>query len=102
MRISDWSSDVCSSDLLGEFAYRNGRDLHCRIRFPGSEPSPSTKPALKPSPSWGGLGGDGFPPSPTESHPHPGHPLGGEGRLDTPRVGEAFVRKCRSGGPPIH
>src|SRR3546814_7893679 len=35
MRISDWSSDVCSSDLLG---------------------------------------GDGFPPGPTETHPHPGPP----------------------------
>src|SRR3546814_15124900 len=86
MRISDWSSDVCSSDLtaalleevylngLGEFAYRNGLDLHGRIRFPGSEPSPSTKPALKPSPSREGLGGDGFPPGPTETHPHPGPP----------------------------
>src|SRR3546814_3340632 len=100
MRISDWSSDVCSSDLpgdiridsyeidaetaalleevylngLGEFAYRNGLDLHGRIRFPGSEPSPSTKPALKPSPSREGLAGDGFPPGPTETHPHPGPP----------------------------
>ncbi|HEY9540566.1 MAG TPA: endonuclease domain-containing protein [Luteimonas sp.] len=66
---------------LGEFAYRNGLDLHGRIRFPGSEPSPSTKPALKPSPSRGGLGGDGFPPSPTETHPHPGPPLEGEGEM---------------------
>src|SRR3546814_20097862 len=49
MRISDWSSDVCSSDL--------------------------------PSPSRGGLGGDGFPPSPTETHPHPGPPLEGEGEM---------------------
>src|SRR3546814_5297829 len=105
MRISDWSSDVCSSDLpgdiridsyeidaetaslleeiylngLGEFAYRNGLDLHGRIRFPGSKPSPSTKPALKPSPSRGGLGGDGFPVSRAETHPHPGPPLEGEG-----------------------
>src|SRR3546814_6836498 len=66
---------------LGEFAYRTGRDLHGRILFPGSEPSPSTKPSLKPSPSRGGLGGDGFPPSPTETHPHPGPPLEGEGEM---------------------
>src|SRR3546814_6591672 len=66
---------------LGEFAYRNGLDLHGRIRFPGSEPSPSTKPALKPSPSRGGFGGDGFPPSPTETHPHPGPPLEGAGEM---------------------
>ena len=36
---------------LGEFAYRNGLDLHGRINFP----------AEKPSPSRGGLGGDGVP-----------------------------------------
>ena len=54
---------------LGEFAYRNGLDLHGRIRFPAS----------KPSPPRGGLGGDGFPVSPTETHPHPGPPLEGEG-----------------------
>src|SRR3546814_5979325 len=41
MRISDWSSDVCSSDLTA---------------------TPSTPPDLKPSPSRGGLGGDGLPP----------------------------------------
>ena len=35
--------------------------------------------ALKPSPSRGGLGGDGFPPSPIETHPHPRLPLEGEG-----------------------
>src|SRR5690606_39140943 len=32
---------------LGEFAYRNGLDLHGRIRFPASKASPSTTPALK-------------------------------------------------------
>src|SRR3546814_14961586 len=64
-----------------EFAYRNGLDLHGRIRVPGSKPSPSTKPALKPSPSRGGLGGDGFPPSRAETHPHPGPPLEGEGEM---------------------
>ncbi len=30
---------------LGEFAYRNGLDLHGRIRFPGSLPSPSGRGA---------------------------------------------------------
>src|SRR5690606_2727800 len=33
----------------------------------------------KPSPSRGGLGGDGFPASRAEPHPHPGLPLEGEG-----------------------
>jgi len=32
---------------LGEFAYRNGLDLHGRIRFPASKSPPSTKSALK-------------------------------------------------------
>src|SRR3546814_143434 len=44
------------------------------MRFPGSGPSPSTEAALQPSPSREGLGGDGFPPGPTETHPHPGPP----------------------------
>ena len=56
---------------LGEFAYRNGLDLRGRIRFP----------ALKPSPSRGGLGGDGVVDASAgdEHHPHPGPPLEGEG-----------------------
>src|SRR3546814_31102 len=31
MRISDWSSDVCSSDLHGQFNYRSARSLNGRI-----------------------------------------------------------------------
>ena len=61
---------------LGEFAYRNGLDLHGKIRFPAS----------KPSPSRGGLGRDGVPTGQVESvlagvenHPHPSPPLEGEG-----------------------
>ena len=44
---------------LGEFAYRNGLDLRGKIRFPASETTPSGGHAPKPSPSRGGLGGDG-------------------------------------------
>src|SRR3546814_15502073 len=42
MRISDWSSDVCSSDLiyrLADVAYfrnGNGRDIDVRVGFSGS------------------------------------------------------------------
>ncbi|GAA3932608.1 endonuclease domain-containing protein [Luteimonas lutimaris] len=70
IRIDSYAIDADTAALLeevylnglGEFAYRNGLDLHGRIRFP----------ALKPSPSRGGLGGDGFPPGSGETHPHPG------------------------------
>src|SRR3546814_9427540 len=33
MRISDWSSDVCSSDLLGA-AFRGGSEIGNRVRHP--------------------------------------------------------------------
>src|SRR3546814_7444522 len=41
--------------------------------------APDAGTARKPSPSRGGLGGDGFPSSPGKTHPHPGLPLEGEG-----------------------
>jgi UDP-N-acetyl-alpha-D-muramoyl-L-alanyl-L-glutamate epimerase len=56
---------------LGEFAYRNGLDLHGRIRFPVSKPSPSRE----------GLGVDdvGVAAGSGETHPHPSPPPEGEG-----------------------
>jgi hypothetical protein len=77
IRIDSYAIDADTAALLdevylnglGEFAYRNGLDLHGRIRFPAS----------KPSPSRGGLGGDGFPVSRTETHPHPSPPPEEEG-----------------------
>jgi len=77
IRIDSYAIDADTAALLeeiylnglGEFAYRNGLDLRGKIRFP----------VLKPSPSRGGLGGDGFPPGSGETHPHPGPPLEGEG-----------------------
>src|SRR3546814_3566580 len=33
MRISDWSSDVCSSDLIAHHARRSGKQLSYRIRL---------------------------------------------------------------------
>ena len=65
---------------LGEFAYRNGLDLHGRIVFP----------ALEPSPSRGGLGGDGGASGALgtriDHHPHPspsGQRLGVGAAVDT-------------------
>jgi len=91
IRIDSYDIDAGTAALLeevylnglGEFAYRNGLDLHGKIRFPASKPSPSREPASKPSPSRGGLGGDGFDSesdlSRPETHPNPGPPLEGEG-----------------------
>src|SRR3546814_12393751 len=39
----------------------------------------SFRSRVKPSPSRGGLGGDGFPVGDGKTHPHPGLPLEGEG-----------------------
>lgn len=57
IRIEAYAIDAATAVLLedvylhglGEFAYRNGLNLHGRIRFPVTDPSPST----------GRLGGDG-------------------------------------------
>ena len=59
IRIESYSIDAATAELLesiylnglGEFAYRNGLDLHGRIKFPtlpavGAEASPSSAPAL--------------------------------------------------------
>src|SRR3546814_4047326 len=45
MRISDWSSDVCSSDLIGE-----GLDIALRVRFPPLENSDLVMRVLRESP----------------------------------------------------
>ncbi|WP_027079322.1 hypothetical protein [Luteimonas mephitis] len=54
---------------LGEFAYRNGLDLHGKIRFP----------ATKPPPAKAGSGGNAVRPRPGGTHPHPSPALEGEG-----------------------
>lgn len=68
---------------LGEFAYRNGLDLHGRIRFP--HVGVSNQAAIEPSPSRGGPGGDGFDPAAskkTNAHPGPSGPAQRVGRSD--------------------
>src|SRR5690606_6495664 len=79
IHIDDYAIDAETAALLediylnglGEFAYRNGLDLHGRISFPAS----------KPSPSRGGLGGDGVDGGDSavsgtagKHHPHPSPP----------------------------
>src|SRR3546814_6597526 len=79
MRISDWSSDVCSSDLL----LRGERDARVRAAHP-------VGPAAR--------GGDG--------HPHRGHRRDRPGprhrRSEERRVGKECVSTCRSRWSPYH
>src|SRR3546814_2255198 len=83
MRISDWSSDVCSSDLIGR-----GLDAGLGIGLAG---------ALV-------LGSLGF-----GSHRHEGEANGGkqdcglhESRSEERRVGKECVSTCRSRWSPYH
>src|SRR3546814_20863624 len=63
MRISDWSSDVCSSDLKGDQLSPPGDQIdfaHSRSNPPGqNSPAPNTQPEcakrLRPSPARFGL-----------------------------------------------
>src|SRR3546814_15568196 len=58
MRISDWSSDVCSSDLGREPATRTGRDLGRLAPGPGYSAAAGSRavlPAVQPA-SAGGFG----------------------------------------------
>ena len=83
IRIEGYSIDAETAALLetiyvsglGEFAYRNGLNLHGQIRFPDAQ---------KPAPSRGELGGDGvwYTAQMTHAHAHhppPSLPLGGGG-----------------------
>src|SRR3546814_4862884 len=62
MRISDWSSDVCSSDLLGQwrFAAVDRRKVHgeAAFRTPTSRPCPGLRPreCRSPTAARDGLG----------------------------------------------
>src|SRR3546814_14471450 len=42
MRMSDWSSDVCSSDLMNEVARNCGRRRHCRTHEMATPSRPLT------------------------------------------------------------
>src|SRR3546814_1158618 len=82
MRISDWSSDVCSSDLHGDFR----RDRPER-RNPGGSP--------------GGTAAQGG----GQARLHPGGaaaPPAETGRSEERRVGKECVSTCRSRWSPYH
>src|SRR3546814_14583949 len=100
MRISDWSSDVCSSDLgvverAGLQHHDLGKDWKTVIEAgaaSGAEEAVDLAPALGAAEDTGG------------HTPHPGEGGGrqdhGDGRTEERRVGEECVRKCRSRWSP--
>src|SRR3546814_12308963 len=102
MRISDWSSDVCSSDLLGLLEHLRlqvGRAVPGRLTAGGGvhgEDQPATRQAAVwargPPRCWGGRQ-----PAPEAVH------LGGRGgRSDERRVGTEWVRTVSTGWLPHH
>src|SRR3546814_6013034 len=87
MRISDWSSDVCSSDLQGEFATEYGSPK-CIVKLG------CWGPVVKCNvPKRGWINGVGGCPN-----------VGGIciGRSEERRVGKECVSKCRSRWSPYH
>src|SRR3546814_14398514 len=76
MRISDWSSDVCSSDLSVCRAYRHCLSPPCRrLESFANRPQPGCRLA-------------------------PAHKLAEPRRSEERRVGQACVRTCRSRWAP--
>src|SRR3546814_9234826 len=93
MRISDWSSDVCSSDLSGHPT----RD-RCPLRHRrGLEGRLDVVAVRRPAPPGGQAG---------ELQPGRQRPDGGiggvEGRSEERRVGKECVSTCRSRWSPYH
>jgi hypothetical protein len=87
IRIDSYAIDAETAALLeeiylnglGEFAYRNGFDLHGRIRFPASDAPASTDAASKPFSSLEEQGGDGGTHSSGASNPNPSYDANGAG-----------------------
>src|SRR3546814_10091405 len=97
MRISDWSSDVCSSDLLGGVRRRPGGDRHpatlcaaqisrdCSLRDGGGQGFPGRSLGVRRY-----LPGTGIP----RRRRYP--------RSEERRVGKECVSTCRSRWSPYH
>src|SRR3546814_1935965 len=86
MRISDWSSDVCSSDLPGYATMNAGREVFERV---WKRPLPPLKglnlPEMMTAAAKGGL-----------------KALWAIGRSEERRVGKECVSTCRSRWSPYH
>src|SRR3546814_15888251 len=87
MRISDWSSDVCSSDLAGKLS---GRRVHCPIEYADLQGRPGCT---------GCTGGTDLYSQQGSVH-HAGEGI--EVRPEERRVGKECVSTCRSRWSPYH
>src|SRR3546814_15197588 len=88
MRISDWSSDVCSSDLTNPCRHNHWRRRRLRARCPCTE----TRPAIGPHYSAGGHGHARQPAWTCRTYRRP----------EERRVGKECVSTCRSRWSPDH
>src|SRR3546814_3155640 len=95
MRISDWSSDVCSSDLLSCIVARTSVNDTVDANIWGVE----LESVIRPDPNWlinlsfsylnAKVAGDQF-------FSNPRDPGGGDPRSEERRVGKECVSTCRS------
>src|SRR3546814_15159237 len=89
MRISDWSSDVCSSDLTAAAALEQGIGQDERLTAASSYTLPQTETGLT------NYGGQTCPDS-------SGGPVTMHQRSEERRVGNEWVSECRSRWSPSH
>src|SRR3546814_14661871 len=117
MRISDWSSDVCSSDLLGEDHARRaaplgrGAETHAHGRLKRESPAPArTARRLDvdaPNKSWHDGVGNDINYLPSSPGPRVRASRGPRtrftaGRSEERRVGTECVSTCRSRWAPVN
>src|SRR3546814_12695821 len=94
MRISDWSSDVCSSDLRGRAASRRCRKPGCRGR--GRKSAPRERGARSATARRAGetaWSSGPRPPAPPGSPPPPRGAAGRRVRRPPPQIGRAAWRE---------
>src|SRR3546814_1361324 len=95
MRISDWSSDVCSSDLLGEPGLVEPELLaHNRLLGIGERAFDAAHIHH--------VAGDHADDEEGENHDADGHAEGAQQRSEERRVGKECVSTCRSRWSPYH
>src|SRR3546814_17100731 len=105
MRISDWSSDVCSSDLRESLShqkvpkiaaptYKSWGEL---LTFLGKENLPGSYPYTGGVYPYRRTGED-----PIRMFAGEGTPSPQRGRSEERRVGQEWVSTCRSRGSPLH
>src|SRR3546814_13962377 len=98
MRISDWSSDVCSSDLIAREPHRYSGRTAMRANQSVHEPRQPQDADTALSFSMEGYNGVGSPDRPGALLPYAWAP----GRSEERRVGKECVSTCRSRWSPYH